>query len=139
MILEETAREHIFFKYGRTFTIRKNSRDMIASLDYAADLLENPDNMVLIFPQGRLYPNFTDHINFQKGILSIINKAEGKFNILFAAAFVQYFKHLKPSATIYFKTDKVNYARKSIMELQNAYQQFYNASKLLQTQIDIEQ
>jgi 1-acyl-sn-glycerol-3-phosphate acyltransferase len=138
MILEETARRHIFFKYGGTFSVNKNSRDMLASLDYAAKLLDNPQNLVLIFPQGKLYSNFVNYITFEKGVLRIIKQAQGQFQLLFAAAFVQYFKHTKPSVTVYLKNVNENFADESIASLQNAYQQHYENSKHLQTEIDIE-
>jgi 1-acyl-sn-glycerol-3-phosphate acyltransferase len=139
MVLEETVKKEMAFKYAGIFSIKKNSRDMLASLDYAVKLLDEPDNLVLIYPQGKLYSNFVDTIHFEKGVLRIIKKAQGKFQLVFAAAFVQYFKNLKPRATVYLKQETVNYADKTINDLQQAYQQHYTASKLLQTEIDIEQ
>lgn len=139
MVLEETLKKERFLKYNGAFSINKNSRDILVSLDFAAKLLEDPGNLVLIFPQGRLYPNFVNHIHFESGIMRIIQKAQGKFQPVFAAAFVQYFKHIKPTATVYLKTKDVIYATESLTALQNDYQRHYNASKQLQTEIDIEQ
>jgi len=139
MILEETLRREPFLKYGGAFSVSKNTKDILLSLDYATKLLDDPNNLVLIFPQGQLYPNFTTHIHFEKGVQRIINKAQWKFQLVFAAAFIQYFKHIKPTATVYLKTESVIYAGKSITELQSAYQQHFNASKQLQTEIDAEQ
>jgi hypothetical protein len=72
-----------------------------------------------------------------RALLKIIKKAEGKYQLLFAATFIQYFKHKKPSVTVYLKTDNLSYADKTIDALQSAYQQHYEASKLRQTEIDI--
>jgi 1-acyl-sn-glycerol-3-phosphate acyltransferase len=138
MILEDTAKANIFLKYAGAFSIHKGSRDALISLDYAAKLLDDPQNMVLIFPQGKLYSNFVDHINFEKGVLRIIKQAQGSFQLIFAAAFIQYFKHKKPTATVYLKAVNEDFADKDIVVLQNAYQQYYDASKQLQTEIDIE-
>ena len=139
MILAETSKKEKFLKHSGAFSVEKNTRDILLSLDYAAKLLDDPNNLVLIFPQGKLYPNFTEHIHFEKGVLRIMQKAQGKFQLVFAAAFVQYFKHIKPTATVYLKTESVIYAGNSIAELQSAYQQHFNASKQLQTETDIEQ
>lgn len=139
MVLEETVKKEMAFKYAGIFSIKKNSRDILLSLDYAAKLLNEPGNLVLIYPQGKLYPNFTDTIHFEKGVLRIIKMAQGKFQLIFAAAFLQYFKNVKPRATVYLKHEKVNYADKTIDELQAAYQQHYSTSKQKQTEIDIEQ
>jgi 1-acyl-sn-glycerol-3-phosphate acyltransferase len=139
MILEETSKKEPFLKYGGAFSVSKNTKDILLSLDYAAKLLNDPNNLVLIFPQGQLYPNFTPHIHFEKGVLRIINQAQGKCQMVFAAAFIQYFKHIKPTATVYLKAESVIYAGKAIADVQSAYQQHFNASKQLQTEIDIEQ
>jgi 1-acyl-sn-glycerol-3-phosphate acyltransferase len=134
MILEETIKKEPFLKYAGAFSVSKNSRDILVSINYAAGLLDDPNNLVLIFPQGKLYSNFVDHVNFQKGISKIIKQAKGNFQLIFAAAFVQYFKNLKPTATVYLKNECVDYAAKSTAELQSTYQQFYDESKLLQTE-----
>ena len=138
MILEETAKKEPFLKYAGAFSIGNNSRDVLVSLDYATGLLNDPRNLVLIFPQGKLYSNFVDRINFEKGVLRIIKQAQGKFQLVFAAAFVQYFKHKTPTPTVYLEVINESFAGKTINDLQSAYQQYYDASKQLQTEIDIE-
>jgi hypothetical protein len=40
MVIEETVQKVSFFKYVGAFSVSKNSRDMLASLDYAAELIE---------------------------------------------------------------------------------------------------
>jgi len=139
MVLEETMRKQSFLKYGRAFSVEKKPRDIIESLNYAAKLLNDPGNVVLMFPQGKLYSNFVEHVHFERGVLNIIQKTNPDVQLVFAATFVQYFKHKKPTATVYLKQETVNYADKTINDLQRAYQQHYTASKLLQTDIDIEQ
>jgi 1-acyl-sn-glycerol-3-phosphate acyltransferase len=139
MVLEETMRKQSFLKYGRAFSVGKKPKDIIESLNYAAGLLNEPGNVVLMFPQGKLYSNFVEHVHFERGVLNIIQKTNPDVQLIFAATFVQYFKHKKPTATVYLKQETVNYADKTINDLQRAYQQHYTASKLLQTEIDIEQ
>src|SRR5438128_1975010 len=57
MVREDTTIQLKYLKYGGAFSVNKNSRDMLQSLDYAAELLNDPQNLVLIFPQGKLYSN----------------------------------------------------------------------------------
>jgi 1-acyl-sn-glycerol-3-phosphate acyltransferase len=137
MILQDTATRVSALRYGGAFSVNKNSRSLLASLDYAATLLNDPANLVLMFPQGRLFSNFVEEVKFEKGIQRIIDKAEGKYQLLLAATFVQYLEHKKPSVTIYLKSDEDNYAGKSIEDLQRTYQEHFNWSKLQQTQIVI--
>ena len=133
MLLEETARKEPFLRYAGAFSINKNSRDIIEALNYAAQLLDDPQNLVLIFPQGKLFPNFTANIKFEKGVMRIIDKAAGKFQLVFAPAFIQYFKHLKPTIT-----ETEDFTGKDISVLQEAYLKHHNASKLLQTETEFD-
>ncbi len=135
MVREDTTLHLKYLKYGGAFSVRKRSKDIIESLDYAAELLQDPKNLVLIFPQGKLYSNFVNNINFEKGLMKVIEKADGKFQLLFATTFIQYFKHRKQSVTVYLKQE--DYTGKSFEEIKNAYQQHYDSTKLQQTEIVI--
>jgi 1-acyl-sn-glycerol-3-phosphate acyltransferase len=135
MVREDTTLHLKYLKYGGAFSVRKRSRDVIESLDYAAELLDDPQNLVLIFPQGKLYSNFVNEINFEKGVMKIIEKSAGKFQLVFATTFIQYFKHKKQSVTVYLTNEA--YAGKSFDEIKSAYQQHYDSTKLQQTEIVI--
>ncbi len=135
MVREDTTIHLKHLKYGGAFSINKKSRGMLESLDYAAELLNDPKNLVLIFPQGKLYSNFVNQVNFEKGVMKIIEKAEGRFQLIFAVTFVQYFKHKKQSATVYLKNEE--YTGKSFEEIKAAYQRHYEETKLRQTEIVI--
>jgi len=139
MILEESMHQYWSFKYGGAFSVKKGSKDALKSLDYAAKLLDDPQSLVLIYPQGKLYSNFVTQVHFEKGVMRVIEKAGEKFQLVFAAAFIQYFRSTKPTATVYLKNEAANFAGKSIAELQTAYQQFYDDKKLEQTEINAEQ
>ena len=135
MVSEDTTVKFQYVKHGGAFSINKQSRDMLQSLDHAAELLYDPQNLVLIFPQGKLYPNFVNTVQFEKGIMRVMEKAEGKFQLLFAATFVQYLKHKKPTATVYLRVEPSG--AKSFEDLKNAYQMHYDNAKLQQTEIVI--
>jgi 1-acyl-sn-glycerol-3-phosphate acyltransferase len=135
MILHDTAKRIGGLRYGGAFSVNKGSRDVIKSLDYAVQLLSDPGNLVLMFPQGKLFPNFVEHINFEKGITKLIEKAGNKYQIIFAATFIQYFQHKKPIATIYLEQQEDTYLGKDITTLQSNYQQHFDKSKQQQTQI----
>ncbi|MEO6630170.1 MAG: 1-acyl-sn-glycerol-3-phosphate acyltransferase, partial [Mucilaginibacter sp.] len=137
MINEATAYKINYLRYGGAFSINKNSRKMLESLDYAARLLNEPGNLVLLFPQGKLFSNFVDDVKFEKGILRIVKQAAGKYQLVFAATFIQFYKHRKQSINVYLKPEKDSYAGKSLAELKEAYQQHYDAAKKLQTEIDL--
>lgn len=133
MILEDTVREVFFLKYMGAFSITKHSRGMLESLDYAAQLLHDPQNLVLIFPQGKLYSNFSDEVVFEKGLVKVLKQAADKFQYVFAATFIEYFQHKKPGINVYLQSS----VNDSIVvnEISNLYQQHYQSARQLQTQI----
>jgi len=135
MVREDTTLHLHALKYGGAFSINKNSRDMIASLNYAAELLRDPKNLVLIFPQGKLHSNFVEQVNFEKGIMKITERSGDNFQLVFAATFIQYFRSKKPSITTYLKNKE--YHSQSLKELQSSYQQHYDTAKKKQTEIVI--
>jgi 1-acyl-sn-glycerol-3-phosphate acyltransferase len=135
MVIAETMQQVSFFKYMGAFSVNKNSREILASLDYAAKLLNDPQNLVLIFPQGKLYSNFIDKVSFEKGLLKITQAANGKYQTVLAATFIESLQYKKPSASVYLKTITGNY--NNIDDIRGAYQQHFNSSKLVQTEIVI--
>ena len=133
MVLEESMQKMGFLKYLGSFSVVKNSRQVLESLDYAAELLSDADNMVVIFPQGKLYSNFIDELNFEKGVSHIATKAKANFQYTFAATFAENFEHKKPTAHIYLKTLNVDEIKPN--EIEDQYRQHYQTAKQQQTSI----
>jgi 1-acyl-sn-glycerol-3-phosphate acyltransferase len=131
MVIEETVQKVSFFKYLGAFSVSKNSRDMLASLNYAAKLLNDPQNLVLIFPQGKLYSNFTDKVSFEKGLSRIMETAAGKFQTVMAATFIENLQYKKPTASVYLKAVSRVAGEGTPQDI---YQKHYNFSKLSQVQ-----
>lgn len=134
MLLEETSKKEPMLKYGGAFSVNKGSRDVLTALDYAAELLKDPNNLVLIFPQGKLYSNFIGELKFEKGIMRIMQGAAGKFQLLFAATFIENFNHKKPTANVYLRAEPQT-VFDNIDGLTQCYQQHYGASRQQQTQL----
>ncbi len=134
MVLEETIIKHGFLKYVGSFSVSKNSRSMLETLKYAGNLLDDPQNLVVIFPQGKLYSNFINAINFEKGLDRIVSFSQQKFNYVFAASFTEEFSEPKPTVFIYLKIyAAANFA--GLAAVQSAYQTHYQQSKLVQIAI----
>ncbi|MBE9585729.1 lysophospholipid acyltransferase family protein [Mucilaginibacter sp. JRF] len=136
MILEETVSKVFFLKYMGAFSISKNSKSLIESLNYAAELLNDPQNLVVIFPQGKLYSNFVQQVEFDKGVLRVMDKAKQTSQLVFAATFIEYFEYKKPGINVYLNKSTVN-SFNNINQFTDAYQQHYNAARHQQTQIVI--
>jgi len=130
MILEENSNKVSFFKYLGAFSVKKESRDMVASLNYAASLLNDPGNLVLIFPQGSIYSNFVEKVKFEKGSYKIMIKATAKFSLVYAACFTENFQNKKPSLNIHLILHK---QVTGMQNLEESYQDFYQHARAKQT------
>ncbi|GAA4097219.1 1-acyl-sn-glycerol-3-phosphate acyltransferase [Mucilaginibacter panaciglaebae] len=133
MILEETAIKETPLTYLGAFSVNRGSRDIVESLSFASSLLNTPNNLVLIFPQGKLYSNMIEEIPFERGVMNIIKKASN-FQLVFAATFIENFNNFKPVANVHLKPESGT-GFKDIDALQLAYQQHYMHARQQQLQI----
>ena len=132
MILEETIMQQRFMRHLGAFSISKNSRDMIQSLNYAAQLLHDPANLVLIFPQGKLYSNFIQQPVAESGLVRIIEQAGNNFQFVLAAGFTECLNHKKPAININLKQiDDIG----GNVNISDAWQQHYSEAMARQTKI----
>lgn len=121
-MLEEQLNINWFFKYTGGFSIRKNSKSVIESLDYTAELLTNKNNMVLIFPQGEIGSMHDTTFIFGKGVSKILQRAKNEIQTIFVANFIDYHSNVKPSLHAYLCDYTGSY---ETSEIQNAYNNFY--------------
>lgn len=103
MVTEENYKSVWFLKFLGAFPVKKNSKSVLESLQYAGKLLNDEKNLVLIFPQGKLYSNHVEEVAFERGLINLINSSNRKFQYLFASCFVDYFEKRKASITCYLE------------------------------------
>jgi 1-acyl-sn-glycerol-3-phosphate acyltransferase len=103
MMLEEQLRKHWYFNYIGGFSIARNRRTMLESLQYASDLLRNPANLVLMYPQGEIQSMHTTQLQFGKGVERILAGKAGEVQIMFLANVVDYFSKKRPSLVMYLE------------------------------------
>lgn len=124
MMLSEQLKKHWYFRYTGGFSIQPKSRSVISSLTYTADLLKDPGNLVLMFPQGKIHSVVQPSIHFKKGSDWILRSVQNEFQILFVASFTDYFSNARPTVYLYYRSCDMNQERRIILEYE--YQQFYN-------------
>lgn len=100
MMQEDHLLARMWLNHCGAFSINRSSREMIRSLQHAADILGDPENLVIVFPQGELISNHTTEIRVEKGIERLIKNIKGPCQIVYSCALVEYFESLKPS--VYF-------------------------------------
>jgi len=124
MMLEEQLKKHWYFQYTGGYSVKKKSRSAIESINFTLELLERPQNMVLMFPQGKIHSMHVDYIKFEKGIEKIIQKSPHDTQVIFVVNLVDYFSNKKPNLYMYFKSFLANDLKKS--DIENKYNVFYN-------------
>jgi len=135
MMLEEELKRHIYFNYSGGYSIRKNSKDLLESLDYTAELLKKNENLVLFFPQGRIESQYKIQIKFQSGLKRIFKKLENPISIIFQANFVEYLNHKKPTLYVYFQEYHPEYLNLDLVE--RDYNLFFERCLIKQREIFI--
>lgn len=122
-----------YLKYFGAFAAENKGKDLLTTLQYAGSLLDDPKNLVLIFPQGKMRSSHTTSINFEKGVLQVINASKKKFQLVFSVVLTDYFNHRKPEVSAYLKKWSVE-EYISLQLLKSEYNKHYDNSILKQSQ-----
>ena len=124
MMLEEQLKRFSFFINTGGFSVRKGTRSVIESINYTIELLSDSNNMVLLFPQGKISSIYDQSFIFERGIEHILKGIKGKVQIVFMANLVEYFSKEKPSLFIYLK--EYSQAEYKTKKMQEDYNKFYS-------------
>lgn len=103
MMLEEQLKKFMILNKAGAFSVQKNSRDLIRSLQYSLDLLADKNNLLLIFPQGEIQSSHTDYLFFESGLEYLLKHTENHIQLIFNINLTDYFSDKKPALTIYLK------------------------------------
>jgi 1-acyl-sn-glycerol-3-phosphate acyltransferase len=94
MMLEEELKKRMFLSRLGAFSVHKKSSSVGTSLEYAEKILEDPNNLVLIFPQGRIESPFSTQFTWPKGVQTLAKSTTCK-SIVFWNFFYLPTKHQK--------------------------------------------
>jgi hypothetical protein len=131
MMLEEQLKKRLFLNKCGVFSIQKNNRDFLNSLAYTTEILNDPKNLVTIYPTGVMLTQHQQTLNFQSGIDRIVKGKTEHIAIVLAVLLVDYFGFARPEVRIYLK----NYTGERTVEaLEKAYHSFYQSCILKQTE-----
>lgn len=131
MMLEEQMAKRMFLTRCGVFSVRKNSRDLIESLNYAAELLQNPRNVVTIYPSGEIISHHVQNFTFQQGFSRLTSNKKNQTAIAFAVVLVDHFSLARPEIRIYIE----NYTgERTAKAIETGYHSFYQSCILKQTE-----
>jgi len=132
MMLEEELRTRLFLNKAGAFSVKKGDRSVVDSLNYASEILNDLNNLLIMYPQGEIISQHNRSVQFEKGIGKILYGLQGLqglhgrhglhglhgrhgllgedgvgvgdvVQIVFYIALIDYFSHRKPGLNIYLK------------------------------------
>jgi hypothetical protein len=97
MSLKKQMELNWWLRYLGSFSIEPGKYSVKESLSYAAEILNEPGNLLLYFPQGNLESVHIRTIEFQDGISEIVPQIKGNCQLLWSSNIGEYFESIKPS------------------------------------------
>lgn len=123
MMDEEQLSKRWLFSLSGGYSIRRGSRTIFDSLRYTEDLLANRENLVVIYPQGKIYSSHTPQISFKRGLERLHFKRESKPDIYFLVQLTDYFQYEK--STLFFYLEKAGSDCIESRNYESCYNDFY--------------
>ncbi len=123
MMLEDQLRKYSFFKFCGGYSVKKNSRSIIESLDHSIDILSEQNNLLLLFPQGQINSLYKSYFKFERGIEKILTAVREEVQVIFVVNMVDYFSASRPALYMYFKEYEDSFTETG--KIEQAYNVFY--------------
>ena len=122
MMLESELSKHKIFSNIGAYSINPGSRSVIETLNYTQQLSRVKENLIVIYPQGKIFSQQIDNIQYQSGIKRLLQKIEDS-DIYFVSVFVNYGSNRKPTVDVFLKRSL------NIESIENEYNDFYSHAK----------
>lgn len=98
MSLKRQMEKNWWLKYCCSFSVEPGKRSVAESLDYAAELMSVPGNLLIYYPQGNLESQHIRKIEFKDGVYEIVTKIKGNCQLIWNSTVIEYYESTKPSA-----------------------------------------
>ncbi|MFP3861072.1 MAG: lysophospholipid acyltransferase family protein [Bacteroidales bacterium] len=130
MMLEEQLKPRMFLNKAGAYSIKKNTRDVVNTLNYTVELMKDKNNIVVMYPQGSIQSVYHYPLEFEKGVEAILNRSQ-EVDVYFLVALVDYFSHRKPALTLGIKEYPFEkpVSTLTIQEAYNEYMQYLIAGQ----------
>ena len=129
MMLEKQMRKDSILRKIGASSIEKGSRSMLDSLKYVVEVIQNPENLFLFFPEGKIKSIYTEEFKFEKGAIKyVLKKATSDFQFVFNVNLIDYSSFKRPEVSVYYKTHKIN-SNTTATEIEKDYNDFVKECK----------
>ncbi|MFO8001021.1 MAG: lysophospholipid acyltransferase family protein [Marinilabilia sp.] len=123
MMLEDQLESRKFLSRAGCFSIRRERSATRESFQYAQNLLQKPENLLLMYPQGELCSQHERPLHFEPGALHLFNTTGASMKMV--VVLTDYFSFRKPSVAFYIKD--YNREDKDQKSLEKAFNDFLDA------------
>jgi 1-acyl-sn-glycerol-3-phosphate acyltransferase len=100
MSLKKQMEKKWWLRHYGSFSVDPGKRSVSESLDFAAQILNEPGNILIYYPQGNLESSHIRHIEFKDGVYEIMQRLKGNCQLIWSSTLTEYFESVKPSAYI---------------------------------------
>ena len=129
MMLEKQMRKYSILRKIGASSIEKGSRSILDSLKYLVEVIQNPENLFLFFPEGKIKSIYTEEFKFEKGAINyILKKVTFDFQFVFNVNLIDYSSFKRPEVSVYYKTHKIN-SNTTATEIEKDYNDFVKECK----------
>lgn len=102
MMLENQLKRFWFFQKVGAYSINPNNpKSIIETINYTSQIVQ-PNNVVVIYPQGKIEPFESKEITIKDGLTYFLKNVKIKFYILPTAFKIHYYDEMKPSIFVRF-------------------------------------
>ncbi len=128
LMLEKELKKRPFLRALGSFSIAPGERSMAETGQYLASLLRQPENLVLLYPQGQLESMAETDIRFAPGMLRYACRENEHIQWLMSAFLVDYGASPKPTVFHYHQL-KCYAGEVDAAVIERDYQHFYNSAR----------
>ncbi len=125
MMLERELKRRMFLNKIGAFSLSRGPHEMLRSLEFLKELMQDRQNLVVYYPQGKFQSIYDSPIRFQRGIEHVLEGfASQDIQVFLYAGMIDYLKHKKPSLSFYIDEFSLENG-KGYMEIEEAYNALY--------------
>lgn len=103
LMLEEQLKRYWFFRKLGAYSIDLNNpKKMIESIRYTQEIVNNPENFVVYYPQGEIRPYDERPLRIKPGLKKVLRGVQQKIMVVPAAFKIQHGNEPKPDVFAHF-------------------------------------
>ena len=97
MSVKKQMEKNPWLRYVGSFSVEPRRFSMVESFKYAAEVLSQPGNVLLFYPQAWLESCHVKTIHFEEGLNELVTRINGNCQLLWSSNIIEFFESPKPS------------------------------------------